>query len=145
VSTHGEHGTSAAADSQHVRTQPHGSPGPSTASPTGTSDASPSTLVLEGVAGSKVTSAVLVENILGHPTEAVVLAETLPESDRGVAFAFDPVKVELAPLERRVVRVLASLPTDMPVGSEHRVTIKVPDLPGSSIAALVRCTGGGGD
>ena len=102
------------------------------------------TLVLEAAGGNEASGAFLVENNLGHPVDATVLADPIPGPDDNgadrVTLRFDPPRVSLAPQERVVVKALAVVPTTLPEGVDQRTVIRVPDLPGTSIPVVIRRT-----
>jgi hypothetical protein len=96
-------------------------------------------LVLEASAGAEATGAFLVENHLGHPVDAAMLADPIEGAD-DVVLQFEPPGVSLAPHESAVVKVRVIVPSGLSAGVDHRTTLRVPGLPGTSIPVVVRRT-----
>jgi hypothetical protein len=90
-------------------------------------------LVLEGPAGSEVSSAVLVHNHLAHQVTALLRANM---RDPGVDVRVEPETVPLAPGDSAVVRVAGIVPE----GSAHGV-LSCPELAGTKVPIVVRATG----
>ncbi len=98
-------------------------------------------LVLEAPGGQSVSASFLVENSWPHPVEGRVGTGDF-HSDTGgsveMVTRFDPESLSLAPGESRLVRVTVEVPEGLAQGVDHRSTISVSDVPGTTIPVLVR-------
>jgi hypothetical protein len=108
--------------------------------PRGTGDGP--TLVLEG--RTAIAGAFVVENGLGHPVEAVVVASafvTSAGSEVRPATAFEPAMVRLKPGEQTVVRALIGLDDSFVPDTDYLGQFAVEGLPGTTIPVRLRRLG----
>ena len=102
-----------------------------------------SALVLEGVSGDLACSAFLVENVLGKELSSRLELGALqgPAGSRLDAKAsFEPERVVLAAGDEVMVRVFVPITDDLLAGEAYRGEIRTVDMPGTSVAVVVRRT-----
>ncbi len=98
-------------------------------------------LVLEALGGQAVSASFLVENSWSHPVEGRVGAgefHSATGDSVDVNTRFDPESLSLAPGESRLVRVTVEVPEGLVPDVDHRSSISVSGVPGTTIPVLVR-------
>jgi hypothetical protein len=109
--------------------------------PAETSQPDTGVLVVEGEAGTAVSSAFLVTNDLGRKlTCELVATDFVGPGGTGVALraAFEPPMVELAPGEQRVVQAVVSVDERLTPGAAYSGAFAIKGMDGFSVPVVVR-------
>ena len=99
-----------------------------------------SMMVLEGEAGKKALGVFLVENGFSRAVSASATASTFVDDDGkeiNPTVEFQPASIRLEPGEQILVKVMASIDKDIPVGIRYRGEIGVPGLMGTRIPVVL--------
>jgi hypothetical protein len=106
-------------------------------------DPGPSVLVLEGDEGAKASAAFLVTNDLGRSVSCELVASEFKDA-KGIvtraAAAFEPSKLDLAPGEQRVVRVVVPIMSELAPGVAYTGEFAIKGMDGFAVPVVLRRT-----
>lgn len=104
-------------------------------------DAGPSTLILEGEAGSAASGSFLVSNDLDRPISCKLTASDFADptgTPAKVRASFEPASLELAPGEQQVVKVMIGIDESLRPGVGYVGEIAIAGMEGFAVPVVLR-------
>ncbi|MEP7382426.1 MAG: hypothetical protein ABI910_12100 [Gemmatimonadota bacterium] len=104
-------------------------------------DSGPSTLVLEGEAGTSATGSFLISNDLDRPLSCTLTSSDFADptgAPAKVRTTFEPAAVELAPGEQQVVRVTVEIGDALVPGVGYASEIAIAGMEGFAVPVVLR-------